>query len=170
MGKYVIYAGIVCCALLFAGTAAAVSPVETTHFRVVANWPGIQASDLEKVGEDIESAYDYVSDAVGTGYTNSGKIEVRVYVTPEKGRALRTAASESTIFLTLGKIDEGSLKHELTHILVAKPLSAAPRWFHEGLAMYVELGDMKEAYHNGLPPFTDFSFTRLEAHFGADKT
>jgi hypothetical protein len=170
MKRYVLYVSVVCCVLLFTGTAAAVSPVETAHFRVVANGPGLQTADLKKVGEDVEGVYKQVSDTVGTGYTSSGKIEVRVYVTPEKGRALRTAASSSTIFLTFGRIDEGALKHELTHILISKPLSTAPRWFHEGLAMYVEYGSMRGAYKKALPPFKGFSFTRLEAKFGADKT
>jgi len=170
MKRFVLCAIAIFCVMLFAGTAVAISPVETAHFRVVANGAGLKTSDLKKVSEEVEGIYNQVSDIVGTGYTSSGKIEVRVYVTPEKGRGLRAAASSATIFVTLGKIDEGVLKHELTHILISKPLSTAPRWFHEGLAMYVEHGDMKQAYYRALPTFTDFSFTRLEAKFGADKT
>ncbi len=170
MKRPALYVSIAFCILLFAGTAGAVSPVETAHFRVVANGQGLKAQDLKDVGDSVEGIYKEVSEAVGTGYTSSGKIEIRVYVTPENGRALRTAASASTIFLTLGRIDEGVLKHEITHILISKPLSTAPRWFHEGVAMYVENGDMKKVYHKALPDFTDFSFTRLGAKFGAGKT
>ncbi len=170
MKRYAFYVGIVCCVMLFAGTAAAVSPVETVHFRIVAEGPGIKPSELKEIDQQVEGAYNQVSDVLGIGYTNSGKIEVRVYVTPEKGRALRAAASAATIFVTLGKIDEGTLKHEITHIIIAKPLSTAPRWFEEGLAMYVQYGSMRRMYNKALPPFKDFSFTRLEAKFGADRT
>ena len=170
MKKYVFYAGIACCIMLFVGTAAAISPVETAHFRVVANGQGLKAADLKKVGEEVEGVYDKVSDALGIGYTSSGKIEVRVYVTPEKGRALKTAASRSTIFLTLGRIDDETLWSILTYMIISKPLSTAPRWFYEGLAMYSEHGNMRDTYNKALPLFSDFSFTKLEAKFGASNT
>lgn len=170
MKKLALYAAIMCCILLFTGAAAAVSPVQTEHFRVVAQGPNIKASDLEKIGEEVEGVYSQVSGVLGVEYKSSGKIEVQVFVTPEKGRSLRAAASAATILLTLGKVDKGTLRHELTHILIAKPLSTAPRWFHEGLAMYIEHGDIRNAHLNALAPFEGFSFTRLEARFGADRT
>lgn len=154
----------------FAGAAAAVSPVQTTHFRVVAQGPNIQEADLKKIGEEVEGVYKQVSDALGVEYKSSGKIEVQVWKTPEKGKALRAAASSAALYITLGSIDKGVLRHELTHILIAKPLSTAPRWFHEGLAMYVEYGDIRKVYRKDLPPFKDFTFARLDSRFGADKT
>jgi len=170
MKRPLFYIYIACCILSFMGTAAAVSPVQTEHFRVVAQGPNIQESDLRKIGGDVESVYKQVSDALGVEYKSSGKIEVQVWRTPEKGMALRAAAGSAVLYLTLGAIDNGLLRHELTHILIAKPLSTAPRWFHEGLAMYMEHGDIRNVYRRDLPPFKDFSFVRLDARFGADKT
>jgi len=170
MKRFVLYAATVYCVLFFTGTAAAISSVQTEHFRVVAEGSNIQESDLKKVGEGVEEIYKQVSDFLGVGYTNSGKIEVRVYVTPKKGKPLRAAASGATLFLTLGRMDNDTLRHELAHILIAKPLSSAPRWFHEGLAMYIGSGDMRIAYDGGLAPFKDFTFIRLDAGFEADKS
>lgn len=170
MKKYAFYISIVYYILFFTGIALASSPVQTEHFRVIAQGGNIEASELKKIGDEVEDLYGQVSDALGTEYKSSGKIEVRVYVTPEKGRAIRAAAGAATLYLTLGKIDKRVLMHELTHILIAKPLSTAPRWFHEGLAMYISYGDIRNARKKNLPPFEDFSFTRLEARFGADKT
>jgi len=150
--------------------SAAVSPAQTEHFRVVAQGSGIREADLKKIGGEVESAYKQVSDALGVEYKSSGKIEIQVWKTPEKGRALRAAASSATLYLTLGAIDNGLLRHELTHILIDKPLSTAPRWFHEGLAMYMQYGDIRNVHGGDLPPFKDFSFARLDARFGADKT
>lgn len=170
MKSPILYICIVCCILSFTGPAAAVSPVQTKHFRVVAQGPNIQEADLKKIGEDVEDVYKQVSDALGVEYKSSGKIEVQVWRTPEKGKALRAAASSAVLYLTLGSIDKGLLRHELTHILIAKPLSTAPRWFHEGLAMYMEYGDIRKVHRGDLPPFKDFSFARLDSRFGADKT
>lgn len=170
MKRPFLYICIACGILSFTGTAAGVSPVQTEHFRVVAQGPNIQESDLRKIGGDVENVYKQVSDALGVEYKSSGKIEIQVWRTPEKGKALRAAASSATLYLTLGAIDNGLLRHELTHILIDKPLSTAPRWFHEGLAMYMQYGDIRSAHRGDLPPFKDFSFVRLEARFGADKT
>ena len=170
MKRVALYVGIACCVLLFAETAAAVSPVETTHFRVVAEGSGLQPSDLKKIGEEVEGVYNKVSAALGVGYTKSGRIEVRVYVTPKNGKAMKTAVSSSTIFLTLGRIDDGALWSILTYMIVNQSMPTAPRWFQEGLAMYTEHGDMRGAYNKALPLFSGFSFTRLETKFDANKT
>ena len=169
MRKYALCMSIACCALLFAGKAAAISPVETAHFRIVANGADLQEADLKKVGDEVEGVYSKVSDALGFGYTRSGKIEVRVYVTPKNGRALATAFSSSTIFLTLGRINDEALWSMLTNMIVSESLPSAPRWFREGLGMYTKYGDMKPVYHKALPNLTDFSFTKLEANFSAGK-
>ncbi|MDD4879223.1 MAG: hypothetical protein PHR22_02050 [Candidatus Omnitrophica bacterium] len=161
MKKYVLCAGAVCCVLLFAGTAAAISPVETKHFRVVDNGEGITPADLKAAGDTAESLYKEVTNVLGTEYTSSGKIEIRVYVTPKSGRGLRPAASGSSLYLTLGKIDEEILRQGIAHIIISKPLSSAPRWFLRGLELYVAYGSMSGQYR-GLPPFDNFTFARLE--------
>lgn len=168
MKKYVLRATVVCCILLFAGTAAAISPVETAHFRVVDNGKGVTSDDLKETGDKAESLYNEVTDLLGTGYTSSGKIEIRVYVTPEKGRALNSAASGSSLYLTLGRIDEGILRQGIAHIVISKPLGSAPRWFSRGLELYAAYGDMR-GRHRGLPPFDNFTFARLEQAFQTAK-
>jgi len=168
--KPLLYTCIACLILSFTGTASAVSPVQTEHFRVVAQGPNIQPADLKNIGDEVEGVYKQVSETLGVEYKSSGKIEVQVWRTPEKGKALRAAAGAAVLYLTIGSIDNGMLRHELTHILIAKPLSTAPRWFHEGLAMYIEYGDIRNVHRGNLPPFKDFTFARLDSRFGADKT
>lgn len=168
MKKYVLCASVVCCIVLLAGTAAAISPVVTEHFRVVDNGEGITPDDLKKAGDKAESLYNEVTNELGTGYTSSGKIEIRVYVTPKNGRALSAAASGSSLFLTLGKIDEGILRQGIAHIVISKPLGSAPRWFSRGLELYVAYGSMRKQ-HERLPQFENFTFARLEQLFQTAK-
>jgi len=49
-------------------------------------------------------------------------------------------------------------------------MPGAPRWFHEGLAQYMSEGDIRRSNKYPRSGFNDFSFMKLEAMFGADRT
>ncbi len=151
---------LVSCRPLFAA-----SPVQTKHFRVVAFGGSVPQEKLEKISQDLETAYAEILAFLGVDPYKSGKIEVSVYLKPQAGSALRASASAAHIDVDADFNDIGLLKHELTHIVIHKALPSAPRWFHEGFALYLEYGDIRKDRTKSRLPFKNFSFTRLEARF-----
>ncbi len=156
--------------LVSAGSVFAASPVQTEHFRIMAFGGSVPQEKLKKIGEDLESAYADILTFLGVDPYKSGKIEVSVYLKPQAGSGLRASAGEAHINLDADFNNAGLLRHELAHIVIHKPLPSAPRWFHEGLALYIEYGDVRNYNTQSKPPLKDFSFTRLEANFGASRT
>lgn len=171
MHPNILYSAVfVILTLINAGTVSAASPVQTEHFRIMAFGGTVPEEKLKRIGQNLESAYADIFTFLGVDPYKSGKIEVSVYLKPQAGRGLRASAGEAHINLDADFNDMGLLRHELTHIVIHKPLPSAPRWFHEGLAQYIGSGDIRQSNWNSRPPFKDFSFTRLEANFGASKS
>lgn len=156
--------------IVSAGLAFAASPVQTEHFRIMGFGGTVPQEKLKKIGEDLESAYADIFTFLGVDPYKSGKIEVSVYLKPQAGKGRRASAGEAHINLDADFNDMELLRHELTHIVIHKPMPSAPRWFHEGLAQYIGTGDIRDVIWKTRPPFKDFSFTRLEANFFADKS
>ncbi len=161
--------------LTFSAPAYAASPVHTEHFRIMGFGGDVKEDVLKKIGDDLESAYADITDFLGVDSYKSGKIEASVYTKPQAGRGTRAHAGATSIVLDANYTDRELLRHELTHILIHKPLPSAPTWFHEGLAQYVGYGDIRNfslRNNKAMPPasFKDFSFIRLEARFGADRS
>ncbi len=171
MYSKILYSAVFIILTVFsAGLALASSPVQTGHFRIMGFGGTIPEEKLKKIGQDLEAAYAEILTFLGVDPYKSGKIEVSVYLKPQAGSALRASASAAHIDVDADFNDIGLLKHELTHIVIHKPLPSAPRWFHEGLALYIEYGDIRDDNRDPRPPLKDFSFTRLEANFGASKS
>jgi len=156
--------------MLNASPAFAASPVKTEHFRIMAFGGSVPQEKLKKIGQDLESAYADILSFLGVDPYKSGKIDISVHLTPQSGRSLRASAGEAHIDLDADFNDTELLRHELAHIVIHKPLPSAPRWFHEGLAQYIGSGDIRQGKWDPSPPFKDFSFTRLEARFGASRS
>lgn len=169
MPKNKIFHSAVFIALIMvsAGTALAALSIQTEHFRVMSFKGTVPQGQLEKIGQNLESAYADILTFLGVDPYKSGKIEVRVY---QAGSGVRASAGEAHMSLGADFNDMELLRHELTHIVIHKPMPSAPRWFHEGLAQYIGSGDIRDVIWKIRPPFKDFSFTRLEANFGAAKT
>ncbi len=148
----------------------AASPVQTEHFRIMSFGGSVPQEKLKRIGQDLESAYADILTFLGVDPYKSGKIDVSVYLKPQAGRNVRASAGAARINLDADFNNPGLLRHELAHIVIHKPLPSAPRWFHEGLAQYIGSGDIRQGSWNSRPPFKDFSFTRLEANFGASRT
>lgn len=167
----IFYSAVFITLIIFsAGMVLAASPVRTEHFRLMAFGGSIPEEKLKKIGEDLESAYADILTFLGVDPYKSGKIEVSVYLKPQAGSGLRASAGAAHIDLDADFNNPGLLRHELAHIVIHKPLPSAPRWFHEGLALYIEYGDIRNYNTQSKPPLKDFSFTRLEANFGASRT
>lgn len=150
-------------------SALAASPVLTEHFRIVGFGGQVDEAKLKRIGRDLESAYLDIASFLDMDPYRTSKIEVSVHLKPQAGRHIRAGATASRIELDADFNDIRLLRHELTHILIAKSISTCPRWFHEGLAQYMSEGDIRRSKRNYfLATFKDFSFMRLEARFGAD--
>lgn len=144
------------------------SPVLTEHFRIMGFGGEVDEANLKRIARDLESAYLHIANFFGVDPYRASKIEVSVFLKSQAGRHIRAGATASRIELDADFNDIRLLRHELTHILIAKSISTSPRWFHEGLAQYMSGGDIRQARGHSLLPFKDFSFMRLEAKFGAD--
>lgn len=156
--------------ILNANPAFAASPVQTGHFRIMSFGGSVSQEKLKRIGQDLESAYADILTFLGVDPYKSGKIDVSVHLKPRAGGNLRASAGAAHIDLDADLSDPELLRHELAHIVIHNPLPSAPRWFHEGLAQYIGSGDIRQSKWDPCPPFKDFSFTRLEAKFGASKS
>ena len=156
---------LISCRPLFAASA-----VQTDHFMIRGFGGNVPEEKLKRIGRDCESSYADLLTLFGVDPYKSGKIEVSVYLKPQRGSKIIASASAAHIDLYADFNDIKILKHELTHIVIHKALPSAPTWFHEGLALYIEYGDIRKDRTESRLPFKDFSFTRLEARFRADKT
>jgi hypothetical protein len=156
--------------ILNANPAFAASPVQTEHFRIMSFGGSVPHEKLKRIGQDLESAYADILTFLGVDPYKSGKIDVSVHLKPRAGRNLRASAGAAHIDLDADFNDIKLLRHELAHIVIHKPLPSAPRWFHEGLAQYIGSGDIRLSNRDSSPPLKNFSFTRLEADFGAGKS
>ncbi len=172
MPKKKIYYSIIFIALILIGVRPlfAASSVQTDHFKIRGFGGNVPEEKLKRIGRDCESSYADLLAFFGVDPYKSGKIEVSVYLKPQRGNMIIASASAAHIDLYADFNDIKILKHELTHIVIHKALPSAPLWFHEGLALYIEYGDIKKARTESRLPFKDFSFTRLEARFRVDKT
>ncbi|KPK41300.1 MAG: hypothetical protein AMJ78_05825 [Omnitrophica WOR_2 bacterium SM23_29] len=165
----IIYA-VAFISIIIAKTTLAASPIKTEHFRVVGFGGEVPEANLERIAKDLESAYICVANFLDINPYRHSKIEVRVFLKPKAGEAIRASASASCINLDADFNNIPLLRHELTHILIKKSMSNAPRWFHEGVAEYMEWGDIRKVKGPSEKAMKDFSFVRLEADFGADLT
>lgn len=148
----------------------ATSPIQTEHFRIMGFGGEIHEMALKRIAKDLEAAYIDIATFLDMDPYRFSKIEVNVLLKPQGGSGIRAGADAARINLDAGFSNMKLLKHELTHILISKPMSSAPRWFHEGLAQYMSEGDIREANKYPRLDLNDFSFMRLEAMFGATKT
>ncbi len=171
MSKNRIFCAFLFCSLLIIFSFAfATSPVETEHFRIMGFGGEIQEANLKKIGRDLETAYHDIATFLALDPYRFSRIEVNVYLKPQGGRGIRASAGYESISLDADFNDMELLRHELTHILINKAMPSAPRWFHEGVAQYISGGDIRQAKVNPRLTVKDFSFVRLEADFGADRT
>lgn len=148
----------------------ATSPVQTEHFRIMGFGGEIPGEKLKKIAQNLESAYIKIATFLDVDPYRFSKIEVSVFLKPQAGRNIRASAGAERLNLDADFNNMRLLKHELTHILISKSISTSPRWFHEGLAQYMSEGDIREANKYPRLGLNDFSFMRLEAMFGADRT
>ncbi len=146
----------------------AASAKETEHFRIMKYKGDVKDADLQRVANVMESVYSEVSSLLGATVYKSGRIEIRVC-----GRGTERASARrwgTVITLHVNRMELSTLRHELTHILIDKYFSNAPRWFHEGVAQYVgykrPLSD-----DDKIPHFKgDFSFDAIERDFSKRDT
>lgn len=142
----------------------AASPVKTDHFKIMG-FGGVEEEKLKRIGRDCESAYSELLTFFGVDPYKSGKIQVNVYTKPQGGKGIIASASAQQIELYMDFNDRKVLNHVLAYIVIHKGLPIAPKWFREGLALYLEYGDIRKDKTKSRLPFKDFSFTRLEARF-----
>ena len=122
---------------------------------------------MRSAGKLLEEVYIDVTTYLGVTSYKSGKIEARV-----SGKdAMRAHARRFGSIMTFHIEDNnpGTLRHELTHILIDKYFSNAPIWFHEGVAQYVEKG--KTADIDKISKFPgEISFSRFNNDFDRNNT
>lgn len=148
----------------------AISPIQTEHFRIMGFGGEVHEADLKRIAKDLETAYIDIATFLDMDPYRFSKIEVSVFLKPQAGRNIRASAGAERLNLDADFNDMRLLRHELTHILISKPMSIAPRWFHEGLAQYMSEGDIRKSHQPAQLGIKDFTFMRLEAMFGATKT
>lgn len=154
--------------VIFTQNVLVAAPAQTEHFRIMGFGGEISEADIKRIATDLESSYKEIAILLGVDPYRFSKIEVNVYKKPQAGRHIRAGATEETIDLDANFNDIATLKHELTHIVIAKAMPSAPTWFHEGLAQYISEGDIRKAKEGDIFPIGTFSFAKLEADFESD--
>lgn len=154
--------------VIFTQNVLVAAPAQTEHFRIMGFGGEISEADIKRIATDLESSYKEIAILLGVDPYRFSKIEVNVYKKPQAGRHIRAGATEETIDLDANFNDIITLKHELTHIVIAKAMPSAPTWFHEGLAQYISEGDIRRAKEGDIFPIGTFSFAKLEADFESD--
>lgn len=154
--------------VIFTQNVLVAAPAQTEHFRIMGFGGEISEADIKRIATDLESSYKEIAILLGVDPYRFSKIEVNVYKKPQAGRHIRAGATEETIDLDANFNDIITLKHELTHIVIAKAMPSAPTWFHEGLAQYISEGDIRKAKEGDIFPIGTFSFAKLEADFESD--
>lgn len=154
--------------VIFTQNVLVAAPAQTEHFRIMGFGGEISEADIKRIATDLESSYKEIAILLGVDPYRFSKIEVNVYKKPQAGRHIRVGATEETIDLDANFNDIITLKHELTHIVIAKAMPSAPTWFHEGLAQYISEGDIRKAKEGDIFPIGTFSFAKLEADFESD--
>lgn len=148
--------------------AASSSTKQTEHFKIIRIKGEIEELSLAGIAKKLESTYSDVSNYLGITSYKTGKIEVVISNRDMDWKA--GDASWSKIHLRIDCIDTSTVRHELTHILIRKVLPIAPRWFHEGVAQYVQYGHIMPNYES-LAPFPEsFSFAKLNQNFSKSNT